>query len=592
MFRRTGIAVLLIALVALMATVTRPGADELPAESFAKMLPADTFVFAEFNNVPDSIARARDLAIVKMWKDPEIADFFDAIMKIAQDEEDEEQNPLDKANEYMELTQAAFSGKVAIAVTKVDTEAKEFKVVMAATLNAESKPKAQALVDKIIADIMEEADEKPVIDDFDFGGHSGKSFRKEGSPDKQAVYCVLSDKFFVLTMGRAAMEDFINNANIPPASSLYNHDRFVKAYKAVQCREMFWYADYSEYMKLLDPMVDMVAAQMPWYRNMMDMTSKMMTVMAGGLTFDGERTLDDMVVFLGEQKLKYLEAMKGKRNSFKSAKIMPKNALAYMSIVTDMSAIYEDVFAMLGPAIADSIAEFENSTQMTLKDEILPAFGEEFAGYFNFVNMSPEFMMAVELRKPEVVDRLLDAVATMVPVPLEKKAFQEHTIRLIQQPGMGMEIGIAITAEWLLIGDLQSIQAALNRGEDNFSNNEEFVKGMREVANKPVSTAAYIDLKSIMGIAYDYGMMFGQAMLAQYPEFDPALIPSREAFTARMMPWVITAWVEEETSGAHISGPIPYSVYTMISMMAATFMFTLVPADDMAEPVDEPEDVF
>ncbi|GAB4150158.1 MAG: hypothetical protein Kow00107_00630 [Planctomycetota bacterium] len=597
MFRKTSILAVLIGLVLFMSVATSPTADELPADSFAKYMPADTLMFCEFKDVKASLERADQLAIVRMFTDPEIKDFVNEIVKLMEREAGDEaavegKGIVDKGKEYSELMKQAFTGRIAIALTSVNPEKKEFKAIMLAAMTPESKPKFDELLSKAFADMEAKGETPPQVVEMTIEDTAVRAYKeKDDTPDNETVYLALTDEYMAVTAGKASMEDFLRGRKTPINNPLSANPKFLKSYKAVRSQELFWYADYKAYVKMIQPIMDMTAAGNPIANNIFNATSGILDCMAGGLSFDGLKTVDEMVVFLGETKLKYIESMKGKRNSMKTAALMPKNSMVYGSVVLDMSAVYDDLLAMLGPAVEEQIKEYENMLMMSFRDELMPAFGEEIGGYFTFANMTPEFLLAIELKQPEVVEKALGSIEGIMPeLPIEKRQFQGSTIRVIQQPGMGMEIGVAIKDNWLMIGLLPSLQGAMTRADANLTNNPDFIEGMKDSAGLPANSVVFIDLKSLMGLGYDYGMMFAQTLLAQYPEFDPATIPSKEAFTGKMMPWMMFGWTAQDgTSGLKVTGPIPYSIYMMANIAVMSAFTLAVPAEAEEE---QPEDIF
>ena len=604
MFKKTLAVTLLLVLAFTFTFTLQPSADELPAESYAKYFPADTFVFAEFKNISESLTRLKELSLYKLGKDEEVQDFVNEIVKLmnrAADEDGEDEIPLsEKIEDYLKLFGAGVKGKAFMAISHIKPEEKDVRVIMGAEINEQTKPAMQAFFEKAKNEAIEQSEGDVLFNTFTYEGYEVTSISAEDAEENETAYFVMTEKLAFLAIGKKSLESFLANLKTPLENSLYANPKFVKLYKKVHSKEMFWYSDMQQYFAIVSRSLDMVAGQFEFIKPIFTALTNMTSSMGGGVSFEGVNIIDEMVSLMNMDenapKLQTILASMQISCEMKSAHIMPKNSMIYFSAAVPVEEAYQDVMSFVGPMIEEQVKEIENTLMLTLKDDILPAFGNEigFAGSFSY--LTPDILITMELKKPEVIEKVLSALQAFPQmIPIEEIVYlDKYKLYVMELPNAGTmgQIALAVKDNWLYIGLSQSVQSALVREGDSLATNLEYQKALSTAGQMKINGMTFVDVKNILSVAYDTGMPFLQSYLAAKPEFDPTTIPSKEAITANLVPFAAFYNYSADHTKLRSTGPFPYSAFQLLSLFIGVGSVTATQMPPAEEEEEVPEDVF
>ncbi|MDZ7815113.1 MAG: hypothetical protein U5N86_03630 [Planctomycetota bacterium] len=567
----------ILALLAVVFAAPAPRADELPENSFAKFLPENTLFYMEADDISASYERMKELALYKMITNPEMKLFFDNLAKMAEDEamgdfveEDEEGEPgeeksfLEKFHAYLDLLNLAASGKMYMAVTDYVKSENEMHAFMAMDITQETKPHMVKFIQKAIDDIQK-MDEEVISFNETINEVAFTVIGDDEDKKNENLYIGITDKHAVFAFGKKSAERFLHYTSNPPEKSLHAKADFVDCYKNVASKEMFFYTDVGKIFQMAD-VANMAAAgpQPQFMKKFMDSLMNLYKGMGAGVSFQGRAVVDELYGTLGKVEWESIQQMGQFPCSFKSASLMPKDAMLYAGFSLPMDALYNDIIKYFGEAVQGKITEFENLTMLSMKDEIVKALGNEVGLYAAFSGLSPNFLAVVEVRDAVVVNQIVseEGLAALFPgMQFSKSVLNEADVFTLAMPG-GPPMALTVYNDWLMFGTLTAVKDGMLRQEPNsLQVNENFRDSMAYRAGmENISSMFFLDTKAAFSALYDNAMPFAQSKLAQNPNFDPAAFPSKDAFVGDMIPMVFFGEMKNNAFKMRSAGPVPYSV--------------------------------
>ncbi|MFA4986227.1 MAG: hypothetical protein WC712_06560 [Candidatus Brocadiia bacterium] len=577
------LSMLLLATLFTITIMATPYADEMPGESMSKMVSAEAVFFLELNDLHKSLERAKDLSIVKLFNDPEVQALFEGLKSMKEQEVDDF---LTKFQDYTTRIAEAFSGRAMICIPRIDMEQKLIEVVAAASVAPGKEAEAKALFELLISAMMNDPKNQDKITTEDFGGVQVTIMRAKPEQEEKMNVCLAMHKNqAIVTLGSQTMKDYLGYFEVPPARPLFDLPAFAKLYKAVSCKEVFWFVDANAAIKMFARIFDFVPAGnaeiLDVVKGLMDKFSTLISYAAGGITFDGEMMNDEIAVQYtpAAMQLKSITSMRGSVCELKTAKFVPENALYYTATRINWVDTYSDFEGMLPESWREQIKNIENSLMLSLKDEILPALGDEYCSYFTMQGIMPSSLYAIELKNPEVIAKVLAGLNTVVPYPIQEVDFREHKIYKLSMGG-GVPGPFAATTIWgfaihdgyLLAGYFNTVQAVISHTGKDITANPEYQKAL--LATPPKTGFIFLDVKNLFGWIYDTVLPFLQPMLAQNPNFDPALLPSRDAILGYLQPMSANTELVDDMAMVRIKSPVAMSpVLGVIFIAISAVMF-------------------
>ncbi len=595
MFRRISLLALLLFLAA-TAMMEAP-ADKPGENSFCRILPADSFLYLEVKDIGGTLQRKDSLAVVKFLADEEIKAFIDELEKAVAGKTGT--NPSDYVNDFTEavsLFGEGLKGEMCITMPPLP----------------EGKPKGFAFLAHY--DPAKIGNVKDAIEDlallFSGGEDIGLTFDAKdvngiqatvaGAADKpvKIVYAVVKDTL-VFTTSEDLFTTYAGYLTKPPEKTLADNPDFLKIYEQAAARDLFWYYDNLQLQKIMEPflqMAEQMGAVTP-LGGLLEISRKYSRLARGmgcGMSFEGDDVLENIYSTVNPEAdkdaLEFVRKWGSLSCSMKTAKFIPKDAIFYMASAAPFDSIYAMLEGLLPDEFKDKLMEIENQLMLSIKDDVIPAFGQEMGMYFTMQFIAPSFLVALEVKNNDTIQTLLTSLKQVVPSLTEEEIAGVKVLRLAV-PNVGIQAGVALHDGFLIFGTVNALRFAITGKGENITANEGYQDILKMTKGvQKVSGIVYLDTKVVMGLLYDNFIRLAQAQLAQMEDFDPATIPSRDAFVDYMRPMGGYFTYESDVSHVAFKGMFPFLSLNAINPLIYGLGVIRMPQ----MPQDQPggEDIF
>jgi hypothetical protein len=220
------------------------------------------------------------------------------------------------------------------------------------------------------------------------------------------------------------------------------------------------------------------------------------------------------------------------------------------AFVDKLLTVGEELFPGCSAAVQDGLAQANHEIGMDLRQELLPAFGNEIGVYLTppgAGGLIPEGMVLLKIGDREQFEKVLasalqHAAAEGVQTS-EIKSMPEGTRGwAITIPGAGFQPVIAVTQDLFCIGrDAPSLKKALREGarpaERSLVANASAQKVLKSLTGAPdargLSLLGFVDLQKLVEIGYQFAPMLAGQMEqhGDGPKLDFAALPEPEVIT-------------------------------------------------------------
>ncbi len=552
------------------AVFSATSADELPEKSFAKFMPANMLFFLETQDLAKSSERFKELSIYKMFQDPQIKEFFNALKALAPGNKmAEAEENLEMVKKMLERAAELFKGHAFIGIPPINAENFEFGFYAGVELTEGRLDDSKKFIEDLVQLIKTKANAEEL--QFVAEEHDGVAINSikinEDERVPQFCYALVNDSL-VFGLGMGAIKKLVDALKNPPAESLYTSPDFVKTYKMSRCSEMFWIADYQNYFETIQKMMAMMPPTPFDTTLLIDKIKKTMSKIAGGTSFVGEDIEEDVVLLIpSADEFRTMKTQMGKTCSFASAKLMPKDAILFGAGIFPAEALYDDIYEFLPDEIKDYIAIIQQQFMVDIRNEIIAALGEEFGMYLDMKSIMPDFMLAMAVKDKEAIINALQILIGNFQLPVNEVQYKEQTLYMINLPGLA--IGYTFYSDFLILGSMNAVKSAIGRQANTIKDNPLFAEMMQLGGGKVVS-GGFMDLRRGFEIAYSQGMPFLQMYLANNPEFDPTIIPTADVFSQYIRPVVMSSYMADNVAYTKVKGVMPIGTLCGMSMMIGT----------------------
>ncbi len=582
MKRRLLTLLALSVLFSLSFAMTR--ADEIPADSYAKYFPADTFAYFEMRDVPATVGRLSSTALIQMFNDPEIKMFIESLSEALGDEVGT--FDLKSIEALFEKAQLAFKGSMCIAMPRVSQQDKTSRIIIIAEIKPDAAQAVTEFLEYIKGIVMPDEEELVVTDRVISETKVTVYKQNAEANDDESVCLAMTDKHAILTLGVDTMTVMLGNMAAPPKDSLTTYDKFVETYKAVRSPDAFFYYDMIQYYDLTAPAMQLLQT-MPILEKYYNFFKDFILAQGVGMSFDDGKIIEEGHSLLNINERTKLTAMMSKhKTTCKTAEVMPRECMFYASIALPFADFAQEEGLLGDDVIPENFRAYENNMMLSFKEDILPALGNEVGIYVSMQFLMPEFLVAIEVKNEEVIKKALTGLDMLLGGSVSVTEFQEQTLYTYGAAAMpGMQFAASACNGYLFIGLIGAVKSAIVQKGKKLSENEKFNSYKSIMDGFDTSMFVYVDVPNIMGFAYDNLIPFVQAYLAQLPEFDPTTVPTRNTLLQHLTPYVCAYGFTSNAMRIKSSGFFSLTLLTMASVFAQGLQ--LMPQAP-AIPVDNP----
>ncbi|GAB4153820.1 MAG: hypothetical protein Kow00107_04100 [Planctomycetota bacterium] len=559
MFRRRFLLLVLFSLFSIAPISLR--ADEA-ANSLACYLPGNTIFFAEISDLGKLGKDAEKLGIYKIYTHPEVQ----KLRKVSETQDKE--GRFSKAMAVLRrLHQIAlkFTGRstmrTAVSVLDFDVDESAPHLVAMLELLPDSREVIEDLLQNLPAEIdaitafandipVEQLEHKVSMKPITVSDLP--AWRMEsGHRDLDEAYVTffMNEDILFLSAGKEDIAPLVEFTKGRRHGALSQKEAFVKS-RQVADGHITAFFDSSKIAEYADQ--DEEAARF----------ASAVKNVAVAVSLDGEYVHEKTVVWSPMiQQLPVLASMKGLRVAQDMARIAPADAFAYIGLtLPDRKAIA----ALL--AQTEDFADFElmvqQAAQLSVFNDVLPAFGTQMAGYFKAQGTLMDFIVAFELVNPDVITQFLDSISA---VPYYGNIQRSETggkvyYHLRNLPGF-LQVSLTVDSQYLYAGPIISHKAASKRLlEETLAASPEFNEAVGDFFQTGANALMYINTK----LSSDYGLGFLKLMLGIVLN-----MPDFSTITPMLKPTVLAARFFEDRIEAESRGTIgPVSISPVLAAVA------------------------
>ncbi|MFA4985162.1 MAG: hypothetical protein WC712_01130 [Candidatus Brocadiia bacterium] len=560
MFRRTLAIALLTAVFC--CTLSIPKADEPAADSLAKYLPAETFLYIEAADLAGTMARGDELAFSRLmsegnlWK--VINDQLDAAF-IAEDNPPIDFEKISKMfSEMKPRIASAFTGSSALAIPAV---AGDMPIIVAGFRIAEGKnAEAAAIVEEIVSKLVNEILPSGLlaVKTTEYKGSSLYGILDNMDPKENEVpwFCV-SGGFAFISFGMHSMTWMLDALAAPPAASLLNLPAFRNSYATVSAKDIRGYFSFGSLLRNYQDFRSDMDRELG-ARNVLSFENATLTY---GMTFNKLAVEDELYVSLGGKQWPFPVDFFPANSpcTAVSAALFPADTAGYLCANLAPARILE-LISQLG---ASRELEALKAKGVDVENGIIPLLGPEFSLGVIARGSIPTGMIAVQLKdaaaaldwfrnlamvENEVLgDPMEFGGATVFPYRPRKRDFLD----------LPREIGtmaFAVKEGWLLYGPVLTLKNQLTSKAAALPTNEDFAATVPPMLTRQPQVLTFINLRSIARQYYPL-LAEGITHMGRGGADIAALMPASDLVEQYAIPMVMCGSITPEGGRLFSTGP-------------------------------------
>ena len=547
-------------------------ADILPADSFAKYLPADTSFYIVGKDFQATETRIKELAMYKFGTSPLIEPLLKSLSKEAGNYSKITQstdvlmklfdiaNPLltklEGSIEFAGNVEKQFDKNPQIALSCNMKDLTEEEVITALKLLLVGFPQLlQQLPDADLPfkeiNLVEE--ERFGVKAYRIAPNYGGEVEPEMLPGQQYIFFnqgrmifVSNDKFF---------EQIVKNMNEPLENSLATDGKFRTCYETEKGKELFTYINPSFTDKLGENIAPMGISQ---YIN----------AICSSLTFNGADIEESQTIFSDFiANIPPAAILAESRVKMEATKFLPNSPYAFAAINLPPFETYGAMLRMI-----PQVGGFDNMIQQAIGvspiDDILPMIGTEINIYHAASGVTQHAIAALELTDAAGLKAIIDQITAIEELGLFKKSryIDSYDMYYYKKSPNLYPIALAFRENYLLIGDIQTLKKALKiTPELSLASDQAFHTSVSHYEQQGSNILLFGDSKKLI----QFGWSFAQyALKSQYinadGETETLMLPNAQQVSSFFTNQTISLKVHPDRVSIKTKGPLGISSTTPV----------------------------
>lgn len=528
-------------------------------------LPADTLAIVSFPDLGASAGRFQDTALGKIWREPEVQEFFGPLLeKLRQKAAEAQGGP---AAQAMGLLDVKF-GQIALALLPPDPQSP--MPVPRGVLVVEAREGIQQIEALVgLAEGVLQA--KLGLQPMPALVHQGVQIDVVGNPFFSLCTAVDGQRLLVTT-SQALMTEVIDGLRQPRAGSLAASPAMALLRDRLHAEpEAFLLINVEAVLNHYEPLL--MQKMPPDAAQALDALGlRGLTSVAVGVAFDGAGVREVVSIRApGERRglLAFLDQPVGEKTLISR---VPRDAMAFSASRLNLSEQYAHLMALVRDVDADThdqfvaqIGAFENQYALSIQDDVVDAIGNEMVLYYRFPT---ELILLFKVRKPASISKVLDmglglAASASPPRWRGRDAgpcvvtFQGHDVHYapVRVEDVVLWPAYAIMDDVCVVALApQTVKSVIGRAGSGPSilDSSEYRAALGKVSGQHVSVD-YSDPRAVVEVAYAVAS-YGLQWASNQPDFQDAIefgldlgrLPRKEAIVQHLFPSVSCYTVDNE----------------------------------------------
>ncbi|MFA4987085.1 MAG: hypothetical protein WC712_10905 [Candidatus Brocadiia bacterium] len=560
MFRRTFAIALLTAVFC--CTLSIPKADEPPADSLAKFLPADTILYVDVPDLMATGARAKEAAISRLMEEGDLMKTINEALDNALAEEDNPPVNFAKVSELWEALgprlQTCLTGRAALTIPAIQGD---MPVLLVAFKVADGKDKdAEALLREFTAKFVETVlpPDAATIEESEYKGARLLGILDKKNPhDDEVPWSCVSGGYILVALGRSAMNWMLDALANPPAENLLGAPAFRKSYAAVKGVDLHLYFSFGSLLRNFED-----------FRS--DMTHEMgpdavacleNATVSYGMTLNKLAVEDELCASLdGKQWPFPIDLFSDTACRAAAAKLFPEDTSGIVCVSLDASKLLR--LRPFGDGV-DSLAQ----AGIDVEGGLVPLLGPEVALGVIARGSIPTGMIAVELKDAKAAKdwftNLTAVEAEWFNDPVEVAggtlfSYKARKRDFLDLPRELRPLAFGVMDGWLLYGPVVTVKNQMASKATSLAENADFTAAVPPMLQRQPQVLAFVNFRSI--VKYYYPLLVAQIQQEGEEGNRIAMaLPTPDRVEELAIPMVLAAAIKPDSASVFASGPGGFS---------------------------------
>lgn len=589
-----------------------PAAPALSQSAFAKALPADTTMYVSFPDIRTSIEQMKDMPVGKIWREPDVQDFFADALKMAQEHWDQAMEQARAAHEQGQLPfdpdelVKARVHSASFAITKLALDVHDGpdsplpRIGMLAHLDfGDSAPIWHKVIQTGLQMLAAEAGDDVARSERDVGGTKVVSLRPTEAPDALEMSLEIAFVGNGVIVGTLAADVDTVLGNLQSgeagltASTAWQTAAGQLDLQGAEAEFFFrpgaaldFVIDVLEIAKAegeLPPMVKVDGIE----RALHALGLRGIQGIASTSRYESGKSVSETFVAAPADQRRGLLTSAGAPIGRSFLKWIPKDAVSFSAFRFDLSKIYSTLVGavraydeQMAEHLLGQLAQAEDQLGISLEKDLFGAFGDEFVSWqmpMAAVSAAPEMAVLLKVNDQERLLKTLDTFAQLSDGKfsidkVERRGITVHQVRLdidfgsemgamnpLQMfvPTFGFKDGYMVLA--FSTGDVKRAFTRMEREDDpteDIRSSEEFAPHLAKIPEDATSIS-FTDWKT----TFESWYQIGTGLLAFVPmdeeiPFDLVLLPDSQTMTQHLFGAV--SWSRTTEAGFEATSISPF----------------------------------
>ncbi|MFA4987191.1 MAG: hypothetical protein WC712_11445 [Candidatus Brocadiia bacterium] len=564
MYRRIFAIALLTAVFC--CTISVPRADEPPADSLAKYLPADSTFYCLLPDTGSTLTRIKELALYKFIEEGKLlkegADSANKFLSSGGFPGFDVERVMALIAEARDPLAAAFTGRAEIAIPEYVRDSPS--IVFAFKVQDGCDDKAREALTLILEKLGKSTTPPGILNasTSEYKGVNLTALMDSRNPqESECPWLCVTNGFALFAIGKATICGMVDRLAQPPERNLLGLASFRKGYSAATYKDLWSYVSVGSALRNSPEMSQEIASFLGKETGGFENASIFYGVSLNGLYVE-----DELLVELngGAWPVPFDLLSSESPCACASASLFPEDTAFYVCHSMTPASLIE---AARRAGYFGLDVEALKKREFDVESDLMPLLGPEVGMGSIVRSLLPLSAYAFEMKDPEKVKTMLSDMAGRM-----KDVFGEPTTyngswlvasKSLRIPWTYAACAIALKGKWLLIGPLEIIKVLADANGGDLSANRDYVSAVPPLLSGQPQTAGFVNFRSLVRVFYPILLQFlqGSELVKDMPPIERVIelaVPG--AFSVKM-----------SGEGARLSakGPIALSATFTMSATAA-----------------------
>jgi len=528
--------------------------------SLEALVPNDVFAFVSMAGLDESSAAAEQLGLYRLWKEPEVQQFFAKIIG-AYEREAAKAPPEAVAhwNTWKELVRGRVSGALG-GLTVVWTRDGPIPIpgaVLSLDLG-ERREAFQQTIERMLA--LEEV--KRGMRGVErltqnYRGQEIQVFRQVRYYPQLSICATYIDNLLLIGVNSSLLKKCIDNHQDGGRQTLAHSPSFQRSRGKGAPNPLL------EAFLNIDGFTKRVRGLVPdeWLEVLGDLGFDGINSIYYATAVEGSGALDTLFVDAPQPRRGLLAISPGPISAATLQRV-PKDAVYCEAARFDVGPMYDALWAAMAKVVPPrefrrverGLAWAERKLGFKIRDGLLAALGKEFLFYATLPRngLIPNFIATIEIQDREKAEQVMATALEMTGVKSRAVAFGEHTMNVVNLgPGAGVSPAFAFIQDKLVVSlftaGLKNYIRQIQRPQASIVDSADFQDTFQNLERSRAEWLAYYDVRRLASYGYNAAESLLPTLLdPDEVPVDPAMLPTLDVVLKHLGGWAGTSYCDQD----------------------------------------------